>query len=232
MKQLGLNYFTKQEILLWLFSMSMILISFNHFDGENYLTLYASIVGVTSLLFSAKGHPLGQALMILFSLLYGYISYRFDYYGEMITYLGMTGPMACIAFIAWIKNPYNQNKSQVKIEQLHSREWMSMFVFACLITVIFYFILKYFNTSHLYLSTFSVTTSFIAVYLTYKRSEYFALAYALNDIVLIGLWIFASYNDQSVLSVVVCFSMFLINDCYGFMNWRKIKSQQKPLTKN
>lgn len=32
--------------------------------------------------------------MVLFSLLYGIISYAFAYYGEMITYLGMTMPMA------------------------------------------------------------------------------------------------------------------------------------------
>ena len=229
MKQLRLNYFTKQEIFLWIFSTSMILLSFKHFDGENTLTLYASIIGVTSLLFNAKGHPFGQLLMIIFSLLYGFISYQFDYYGEMITYLGMTGPMAFVALIAWIKNPFNENKSQVKIDHLHSREWGIMFALALLVTFIFYFILEYFNTSHLYLSTFSVTTSFIAVYLTYKRSEYFALAYAMNDIVLIGLWILASKNDQSVLSVVVCFSMFLINDCYGFVNWRKLKSQQASL---
>lgn len=34
--------------------------------------------------------------MILFSLLYGIISYTFSYYGEMLTSLGMTMPMAAL----------------------------------------------------------------------------------------------------------------------------------------
>ena len=42
----------------------------------------------------------GSALMIIFSLFYGYISYTFSYFGEMITYLGMTAPMALFAFIS------------------------------------------------------------------------------------------------------------------------------------
>ena len=32
--------------------------------------------------------------MSLFSLLYGIISYTFSYYGEMLTFLGMTMPVA------------------------------------------------------------------------------------------------------------------------------------------
>lgn len=75
----------------------------------------ASLVGVTSLIFNAKGNPFGQFLMVVFSLLYGIISFTFAYYGEMITYLGMTMPMAIFALISWLKNPYNGNKSEVKV---------------------------------------------------------------------------------------------------------------------
>lgn len=75
-------------------------------------------------------------------------------------------------------------------------------------------------------STISVTTSFVAVYLTFRRSPYFALSYASNDIVLIILWILASIYDVKYISVVVCFAAFLVNDIYGFVNWRKMKKRQ------
>lgn len=88
----------------------LIIVSFCVFDRENHLALLASLVGVTSLIFNAKGNPFGQFLMVIFSLLYGIISYSFDYYGEMITYLCMTMPMAIFALISWLKNPYNDNK--------------------------------------------------------------------------------------------------------------------------
>ena len=86
-----ITYFTKQEIILWFSSTILIFISFILFDKTNYLTLFASIIGVTSLIF---------------------------------------------------------------------------------------------NTTNLIPSTISVTISFLAVYLTFRRSPYFDLAYALNDIVL------------------------------------------------
>ena len=51
------NYFTKGEISLWCISVTLIVVSFLLFDRENYLTLVASFIGVTSLIFNAKGNP-------------------------------------------------------------------------------------------------------------------------------------------------------------------------------
>lgn len=220
------KYFSKSEIVLWSLSVILVLLSFCIFDRENYLTLAASLIGVTSLIFNAKGNPFGQLLMVVFSLLYGIISYTFDYYGEMITYLGMTMPMAVFALISWLRNPYKGNKAEVKVNTISKKETVFMCFASLIITVIFYFILKFFNTANIVPSTISVTTSFIAVYLTFRRSPYFALAYASNDIVLIVLWIMASVYDIRYISVVVCFVAFLVNDIYGYVSWRKMKIRQ------
>ena len=223
------NYFTKSEKILWASSLILIVVSFVAFDRENYLTLTASIIGATSLIFNAKGNPFGQLLMIIFSILYGIISYSFKYYGEMITYLGMTAPMALFALISWLKNPYMGNKSEVSVNSISKKETVLMIFLSVLVTIIFYFILAFFNTANMLPSTISVTTSFLAVHLTFRRSPYFALLYAANDIVLILLWILATQEDISYLSVAICFIMFLINDLYGFYNWLRIHERQKRL---
>ena len=221
-----LEYFSKSEIALWCSSVVLIVLSFCVFDRENYLTLLASLIGATSLIFNAKGNPFGQFLMVIFSLLYGVISFTVAYYGEMITYLGMTMPMAVFALISWLRNPYNGNKAEVKVNTISKTETVLMWVMTVAITVLFYFILEYFNTANIVPSTISVTTSFIAVYLTFRRSPYFALAYAANDIVLIVLWVLASLCDVRYISVVVCFVAFFANDIYGYFSWQKMKKRQ------
>ena len=220
------NYFSKTDIVLWSLSALFIIASFIIFDRESHLTLCASLVGVTSLIFNAKGNPFGQLLMVIFSLLYGIISYTFAYYGEMITYLGMTMPMAVFALVSWLKNPYKGNKAEVKVNSISSKENVFMWLLTAIVTVVFYFILEFFNTQNIIPSTLSVTTSFVAVYLTFRRSPYFALAYASNDIVLIILWILASFHDVRYISVVVCFVAFLFNDIYGYLSWQKMKIRQ------
>ncbi len=219
--------FSVEEILLWSSSVLLIVWSFFIFDGENYVRLTASLIGVTSLVFNAKGKPAGQFLMVVFSILYGIISFSFSYYGEMMTYLGMTMPMAVFSLISWLKNPYEGDGAEVKVNVLSGLETVLMCIAAAIITVIFFFVLKYFDTANLMLSTASVTTSFLAVYLTFRRSSYFALAYAANDIILITLWILASLSDVHYISVVICFLAFLINDIYGYLSWRKMKERQQ-----
>lgn len=220
------EYFSKGEIALWSVSAAFIVASFCIFGGGSYLTLVASIIGTTSLIFNAKGNPFGQFLMVIFSILYGVISYTFSYYGEMITYLGMTAPMALFSLISWLRNPYNGNRSEVTVNRIKRKEMVLMAVLTIIVTIVFYFILKAFDTANLIPSTLSVTTSFAAVYLTFRRSAFFALWYAANDIILIILWTLATMSDISYLSVVICFIAFLANDIYGFANWRRISMRQ------
>lgn len=224
----GLNsYFSAAEKGLWCVSVFLILISFILFDRVNYLTLSASLVGVTSLIFNAKGNPIGQGLMIVFSLLYGIISLTFAYYGEMLTYLGMTAPMSLFSLISWLKHPYEGNKAEVQIGRMCRAEIFFMFVLSFAVTAGFYFILKAFHTANLIPSTISVTTSFLAVYLSFRRSAYALFAYSANDIVLIVLWIMAACSNITYLSVVICFCVFWVNDMYGFICWLKMGRRQR-----
>lgn len=222
-----ISYFTKREILLWSVSVVLIGAAFFLFDKENYLTLAASLIGVTSLIFNAKGNPIGQCLMVLFSVLYGVISFSVAYYGEMMTYLGMTAPMAVAALISWLRNPYSANRSEVKVNRLSRKEMVFMFLLTAAVTFVFYYILKACHTAQIIPSTVSVATSFLAAYMTFRRSPYYALAYAANDVVLIVLWLLAMGTDLSCLSVVICFVTFLANDIYGFICWSQMQKRQE-----
>lgn len=222
------RYFNKVDAAIWIGSMSLLLFAFFAFDGDSYLSLFASLVGATSLLFFAKGNPIGQVLMIVFCILYAIISYSCRYYGEMIIY-GMTLPMTVISLMSWLRNPYMGKKREVAVRHISKRDIVIMLVLAVVVTAVFYYILKLLGTSNLLASTVSVSTSFAAAYLTFKRCPYYALAYALNDVVLIVLWTMATFYDLSYLSVVICFVTFLVNDVYGFICWKKMQRRQAAL---
>ena len=222
-----LSYFTKWEKALWVSSVAVICIFYAVFDGSGWMKLTASLIGVTSLIFLAKGNPFGNVLMIIFSVLYAIISYSFLYYGEMITYVGMTAPMALFSLVSWLKNPYGKSKSQVKVRELTPKIFILGAVLTAVVTVAFYYILSALNTANIVPSTISVLTSFFAAYLTFMRTPYFPLAYAFNDIVLIVMWAMATKEDASYISVIVCFCVFLVNDLYGFINWCRMRKTQK-----
>ena len=143
----------------------------------------------------------------------------------MITYVFMTAPMAVMALIQWYKNPY-KDTDEVKVQSITKKQITVMLIFTVLVTFVFYFILKWLENANLIISTLSITTSFLACYLTFLRSPFYALAYAANDIVLIILWVLASLKSPSYIPMIFCFIMFFANDIYGFINWKRMKMQQ------
>lgn len=218
---------TLAEWLIWSISVISIVVCFFAFKNTQYLYLVGSLIGATALVFVSKGNPVGQVLTIVFSVFYGIISYSFKYYGEMITYLGMSAPIAVWALISWLRHPYKGNKSEVKVNSLTRKEWCLFSAAAVIVTVSFYFILQVLDTANLIVSTVSVLTSFLAAYLAARRSRFYALFYGANDIVLIVMWIMASCEDITYLPMVICFTAFFVLDAYGFINWSIMNKRQK-----
>lgn len=215
-----------KEWLIWIGSLAVVFMS-NILSGDlDWLTLIATMIGVTSLVFAAKGNVWAQILMIIFSILYGIISFRFRYWGEMVTYLGMSLPMAIWSTITWMKNPSIGNKSEVAIQKLSRKHLILLVFFGVIVTGTFYFVLQELNTPNMIFSTISITTSFFAASLTMLRSSYYALWYASNDIVLIVLWILASTENSAYIPVVVNFAIFFFDDMYGFISWKKRELKQ------
>lgn len=190
------------------------------------LSTIASLIGVTALIFVAKGDAFGQILTIIFSVLYGIVSWKFKYYGEVITYLCMSAPAAFVTLIAWLKHPY-KDSHEVKVAHMSWKKWAFTIGVSVVMTVAFYFILGALGTTNLLVSTISILTSSFACTLLILRSPYYAIAYSTNDIVLIILWIMATIENIMYLPMIICFVMFLANDLYGFYNWRKMKRRQK-----
>lgn len=211
---------TKREWILWIGSLAVVVVS-NLLSGEvDVLTLIATCVGVTSLILVAKGNVWAQVLMILFCVLYGIISRRFHYWGEMITYLGMALPMSIWSTWTWFRNPA-ENGREVAIRRLKGRHWLWLMVSTAAVTALFYVILKKLDTPNLLFSTISITTSFLAAALMMLRTSWFSLVYASNDLVLIVLWVMASLENPVYVPVVANFVIFFLNDLYGFLSWKR-----------
>ena len=212
----------------WLWSISMLIVTVSNLVGGSFdvLTLAATWVGITSLIFAAKGNVWAQFLMVAFSILYGIISFRFRYWGEMITYLGMTLPMAVWSAVTWLRNPSAGSKSEVAIRRLEKKHFLFLLVLSIVVTGAFYFILRWLETPNIVFSTLSVTTSFLAASLTMLRSSYYALGYAANDLVLIVLWGLAAAKDPVYIPVIINFMIFFMNDMYGFISWKKRERTQ------
>ncbi len=220
------SVFTRFDALLWSISTLVVVISYLLSSQRYAVNLIASLIGVTALIYLARGQVFGQVLIVAFAVLYGISSWRLAYYGEMITYLGMSMPIAIASIITWLRHPY-KGAREVEVSDVKGSVLALIFLSGAAVTAAFYFILRALGNAELIVSTVSVFTSFLAAALSAVRSPFYALGYAANDVVLIILWCMASVSDLSNLPMLACFAVFLINDLYGFVNWRKMQKRQR-----
>lgn len=218
--------FKIQEWIIYIGSLIIVLFS-NFATGKvDFINLSGTVIGVTSLIFIAKGNVIGQMLSVLFGVLYSLTAIKYRYYSEIITYLGMTAPLAIISVITWLKNPFKKGENVVKIRLLTLKEGCLLALLTIFVTTVFFFVLKFLNTPNLFVGTVSIATSFVASYLMMRRISYYAIAFMCNDVVLIVLWVLASIEDLTYLSMVACFLAFLVNDLYAFTRWRIREKKQ------
>ena len=194
---------------------------------SDLLTITCSIVGIITVLLLAKGKNLGQVFGLLITILYSIVSFKNKYYGEVLIYALLMFPMFVIGIFSWIKHK-NEKTNSVEINSIKKNEWIIIsFAFAGIFVGIYY-LLKSFNTSELFVSTISVLASLFAVYLQIRRSKYSFSFYILNDIILIFLWgIPVVRGSYMLFPMLLNPTINLINDIYGFYNWKKTEKIQK-----
>lgn len=224
-------YFTKFEWALLVGSIAMLTFAFVINPNKDVLTFVGSLIGAVALVFLAKANITGQVLTIVFSTLYGIVSFKNHYYGEVITYVCMTMPSNIVSIVTWLKHPFQGQQTQVEIAEVGAKKTIAILAVSAVVTVAFYFVLKALGTASLIVSTISIFTSSVAVLFGIFRSKYYAIGYATNDVVLIVLWVIATIKDSSNLCMVLCFVVFLVSDLYAFVNWTKLQKQQKELSK-
>ena len=216
----------KLEIFLLIFGVTAVTVAFFLGEERDLLSLFTSCFGVVGVLFVAKGLIAGQWLCIVFVSLYACMSFRSQYYGELILVLCFTLPSNVAAIVTWLKHP-SKDARKVEVNTISKAEWAWLALAVVVCTVGAYFLLKALNTAEVVVSTISFITSIFAAYLLIRRSEYYAVFYILNDIILIVLWSLALFKGAGVLPSIISYCAFLCNDLYGFFDWRKRSRQQR-----
>ena len=215
---------TKFEILFLFIGTLLALILTPVFNGTIIDLLYTLLYFWTALLL-AKGKYSCYIIGIISTFFYAYVSYTNSYYGEIIISMFCTLPLMIVGLINWLKNQDDTNT--VIIKEITKKELIIVLLSQVIMFSGYYYLLKYFNTSNLFVSTLSIVASLIATYLTARRSEYGFIGFIINDLILITLWGLPVINGNlNLIPVLLCPVLLLINDIYGVYNWKKLKELQ------
>ena len=217
-----LKSWNKFEIALLILSIILIL-GLGIYLKCGLLATIVPFIGFFSALNQAKGHVVGQIVGVLLAILYSIMSYNNKYYGEVIIYLIIILPLYISGIYTWLKNK-DKKSEKVKQNNLSGKELYSLLGINIALFVGLYFLLKYFNTNNLLVSTISMNINLTATYLLVRRSRYSFLFYLINAFILLILWgLPVLKGNLLLLPMVFDAILLLINNIYGLHSWTKNK---------
>lgn len=219
MKKLFINW-NLYEISLLTIGISCVFLS-GFLCKSSILTIMVSFLTIFCAIFQAKGKSISQIIGLIQCLLYSYLSYNNRYYGEAIINIFLLFPLYINGVISWLKNTDKETDTVIK-NKITKKEWTILFVLSLILSVSLYFLLRYFKTDKLFVSTISMVFSLFATYLVSRRSKYGFIFYIMNDFVLIVLWgSLTLFNDISLFPMLIMPIVLFLNDIYGFKIWNK-----------
>ena len=175
------------EILLLVIGLGGIVACFFVSTEKNYLSLFVSIVGVVSVMFTAKKLQFAPVISIGYNILYAIVAYSQRFYGEVMVYLCVLLPLSIMTLIGWLKSKANEDAT-INPKKIGKEEIIILSVLILPIAIGMYFLLNALNTPNLIVCTISFVTALYASYLLFRKNAFYAVIYTINSIFVIILW--------------------------------------------
>ena len=203
----------------YLLVMLTIIVSLSLYWGDTWYGMLSAFSGVMCVVLVAEKKISNFAWGFINCLLYGFISYKNGFFGDMSLNWFVYLPFQFVGFYLW--NRSMQEGSEVITKSL---DWVNVFNLALLTAFIVYIgheILVMYGGNHPWLDSFNVTLSLVATVLMAKRYAEQWLCWILVNMSGIAMWIQATMdNGGDGVATLIMWSAFLINSLYGYYNWK------------
>jgi len=215
------------EILLLVIGLGGIVACFFISTEKSYLSLFASVVGVVSVVFTAKKLQFAPVISIGYNILYAVVAFTQKFYGEVIVYLCVLLPLSILTLIGWLRSRANADAT-IEPRKIGKKETIILAALLAPISVGMYFLLLVLDTPNILVSTISFVTAFYAAYLLFRKNAFYAVIYTINSIFVIILWTITTIEQGiQFLPMVVNFVLFCILDVYAIFNWFRQSKNRK-----
>nr|WP_263327173.1 nicotinamide riboside transporter PnuC [Neobacillus sp. Marseille-Q6967] len=219
---------TRFEIV-WLLTFTMVNIYLFFAWKDSLIGLISSISGMLCVVLVAKGKISNYYWGMIQTSTYAYIAYGYGLYGEVMLNALFYFPVQFIGIYLWKKNKTENGVrgEDVTIKRLSKTGWFYTVLVVLIFTVGYGFFLKYLGGNNVWTDSVTNVLSITAQIMMLKRlTEQWILWISVN-VLSIFLWASAlGSQGGNDFSMLVMWSAFLVNSIYGYINWRKLYSQQ------
>lgn len=224
---MNLKRFIKEEIsgwkkieVLWLFIACTIITSLSIYWQDTIMGIVSATTGVACVVLTGKGKLSAYIFGLVNCVLYAIISYNANLYGETMLNALYYIPMQFVGFYIWNKH---MDKEKHEVKKLHMNnitriKWLLIMIVG---TILYGFILKYFNDAMPFVDSFTTVSSVVAMIVSVKMYSEQWWIWILVDIFSVYMWWcnFTIGNDN--FATLLMWVVYLGNAIIMCMKWEK-----------
>lgn len=205
----------------WLATFTVVTLVLYWAWNDTLLGLVASLTGMVTVVLVAKGRIANYYFGIVNVALYGYIALGSQYYGEVMLNWGFFLPAQFVGLYLWTRN--TSAPGLVRAVSLSTRERLAWGVGSLAAVGGYGLFLRWLNGSLPFFDATSTVLSVIAQVLMIRRATEQWVVWIVIDVVSIYMWLDVFLTDGTGVTMVVMWSAYLVNACYGWWNWRRME---------
>lgn len=217
---------------LWLLAFTAVNIYLFFAWHDTWIGLTASLTGMLCVVLTAKAKISSFYWGLINILAYSWVAFESRYYGDVMLNMLYYLPMTFVGIYYWRKNQIKvtekvrEKKVEKKELAVTSLSWpqkIAWFVISAVIIEVYGLLLKWMGGTLPFVDSLTTVFSIVATILLTKRMTDQWIYWILVDIFSVVMWVFIFLRDGNQVSMLVMWTAFLVNACYGYYNWRKLE---------
>ncbi len=204
----------------WMFFCCAVIVGLSIYWDESWIGIISSLTGILYTLFAGKGKLSCYLFGIVNTVLYGYISYRQRYYGEVMLNWGYYFPMQFVGLYFWGKHTGLADGEVIK-RRLTWHGRALAFGWSAAGWLVYGGVLAWLGGNRPFTDSFTTVFSVTAMVLTVRRCVEQWMVWIAVNTVSIFLWLAVFLEGQQDIATLLMWCVFLANGFIMLYKWQK-----------
>lgn len=191
------------------------------------LILVFSLLNIISLILAAKGKVLTYVFGFISAIMYAFISYKYNVFGQLILAVLFLAPVQIYGWYNWRKPKNNTEKQEIRVKNLSIVQFAYLIIAMSLVAAVYgYFVLHlYFGQDiGLFADSIAEVVTIVAFILTVLLYRELWILWLIVDVLTITIWLDGVIDNAitiAIIPVAITKIVALVNAIYGYIAWKK-----------
>ncbi len=198
----------------------IIIILLSLYMKDSKIALVSAICGISYTILAGKGKISCYFFGLCGTLCYAFLAFKNNLFGNLCLYLLYYFPMQMFGLFKW-KQHLKKDCQEIVKTKLSTKERIIYYSLSLILSVVLYFILKYFHDQSPMIDAVTSVFSIVGLLLTVKRCiEQWHVWFVVNGLSTI-MWINAYLHGSNCFATVIMWATYFVLSIYFLHCWRK-----------